>query len=269
MKQTKVCNTCGHARPLTEYYKDASSPDGHRYTCKWCCAAKKRKWTAERKESGTITPPAARAPRSGARLTPEQVDRLLGDIAEMKVLMREFQRHIALHGIDPDMAFRAEEITRQELALPRSDAPAQPKINKIDEDAIDKYGAMPGFVPPSQRKKNAPAIAIDPISGAGGHAVLELYGITSAADAEYHFAYWGTPRYTGPHRQGYPDYQWDHPDYPEWRSGEILPPVRRLPDGRIVEADEPAPVNYDESTEDTEARLLASIMAKRNQGEQQ
>ena len=89
MMQTKQCNTCGHARPLTEYYKDASSPDGHRYTCKWCCAAKKRKWTAERKESGTITPPAARAPRSGARLTPEQVDRLLGDIAEMKALMRE------------------------------------------------------------------------------------------------------------------------------------------------------------------------------------
>ena len=88
MIRTKRCNACGHARPLTEYYKDASSPDGHRYTCKWCCAAKKRKWAAERKESGTITP------RSGARLTPEQVERLLGDIAEMKVLMRELRANV-------------------------------------------------------------------------------------------------------------------------------------------------------------------------------
>lgn len=273
MKQTKVCNACHRELPLSDFHKDASSSDGHRYTCRACVSSYKKRMAIQRQENPEVS---RYVPREGARMSSMQVEALLAshqqilkELATLTLLMREFQRHIALHGIDPDMAFRAEEITRQELALPRSDAPAQPKINKIDADAIDKYGAMPGFVPPSQRHRNAPAIAIDPISGAGGHAVLELYGITSAADAEYHFAYWGTPRYTGPHRQGYPDYQWDHPDYPEWRSGEILPPVKRLPDGRIVEADEPAPVNYDESTEDTEARLLASIMAKRNQGEQQ
>jgi hypothetical protein len=42
-KQTqKLCSVCGWRKPLDAFHKDASSPDGHAYTCKYCAKQRAR-----------------------------------------------------------------------------------------------------------------------------------------------------------------------------------------------------------------------------------
>ena len=40
----KKCNDCGEVKPLTEFYKRASSKDGYNYYCKPCNRARVRAW---------------------------------------------------------------------------------------------------------------------------------------------------------------------------------------------------------------------------------
>ena len=49
LQHGKTCIACGEVKPLIEFYKNASSPDGHIGTCKACKAAQQR---ARRKANG-------------------------------------------------------------------------------------------------------------------------------------------------------------------------------------------------------------------------
>lgn len=50
---TKVCNKCFKGLPLSQFHKQANSPDGLRYSCKSCTSQRmsKKYETAEEKES--------------------------------------------------------------------------------------------------------------------------------------------------------------------------------------------------------------------------
>lgn len=50
LQHTKACIACLKVKPLTDYYKNASSKDGHIGTCKACKAAQQR---ARRKAAGS------------------------------------------------------------------------------------------------------------------------------------------------------------------------------------------------------------------------
>ena len=46
----KKCRTCGVVKPLTEFHKCKSSPDGHVVKCKACCKAYQSKYFVKTKE---------------------------------------------------------------------------------------------------------------------------------------------------------------------------------------------------------------------------
>ena len=46
----KVCNGCGEAKALEEYYLSNKTKDGHRERCKKCISIQSRKWREENKE---------------------------------------------------------------------------------------------------------------------------------------------------------------------------------------------------------------------------
>lgn len=41
---TKVCNVCNREKPLSEFHRLTSSPDGHQYTCKVCMKEQRVKY---------------------------------------------------------------------------------------------------------------------------------------------------------------------------------------------------------------------------------
>lgn len=41
---TKVCNVCKREKPLSEFHRLTSSPDGHQYTCKACMKKQRVKY---------------------------------------------------------------------------------------------------------------------------------------------------------------------------------------------------------------------------------
>lgn len=41
---TKVCNVCKLEKPLSEFHRLATSPDGHQYTCKDCVKKRRAKY---------------------------------------------------------------------------------------------------------------------------------------------------------------------------------------------------------------------------------
>ena len=49
----KVCKHCGKEKPISDFFKLASSPDGHQYCCKECARGilvfelKRRGWSGE------------------------------------------------------------------------------------------------------------------------------------------------------------------------------------------------------------------------------
>ena len=43
---TKVCNVCKREKPLSEFHRLATSPDGHQYTCKECVRKRRGKYRA-------------------------------------------------------------------------------------------------------------------------------------------------------------------------------------------------------------------------------
>lgn len=51
---SKVCNKCGHAKPLTEFHRQPNSPDGRKYACKACAATYgKAHYEANREKTAT------------------------------------------------------------------------------------------------------------------------------------------------------------------------------------------------------------------------
>ena len=55
---TKRCLNCGEAKPLTEFHRDASSPDGHKRRCKACNNAAFREYYARKKATPDVVKPA-------------------------------------------------------------------------------------------------------------------------------------------------------------------------------------------------------------------
>ena len=68
--QTKQCNTCHRELPLSDFHKDASSSDGHRYTCKACVSSYKKRMAIQRQENPEVS---RYVPREGARMSSMQV----------------------------------------------------------------------------------------------------------------------------------------------------------------------------------------------------
>lgn len=46
----KLCRTCGHLLPLTDYHRDKSAPDGHRHECKACAGERRLQWQRDNRE---------------------------------------------------------------------------------------------------------------------------------------------------------------------------------------------------------------------------
>ncbi|QBI89974.1 endonuclease VII [Escherichia phage HZP2] len=59
-QQAKTCIACGEFKPLTQYYKNASSLDGHIGTCKACKAKQQRERRARKSNAERYKKEAAR-----------------------------------------------------------------------------------------------------------------------------------------------------------------------------------------------------------------
>ena len=46
----KICSICNIKKPLSEFYKDTSKKDGHRYSCKVCEKNRVREWTKKNRQ---------------------------------------------------------------------------------------------------------------------------------------------------------------------------------------------------------------------------
>ena len=95
MKQTKLCNTCHRELPLSDFHKDSSSSDGHRYTCRACVSSYKKRMAIQRQENPEIS---RYVPREGARMSSMQVEALLAshqqilkELATLMLLMCELR----------------------------------------------------------------------------------------------------------------------------------------------------------------------------------
>lgn len=64
-QETKTCSACGETKPLSEFYKDKKSSDGHKSQCKHCVsldnAARARKARAEKRAQKEATGPKKEA----------------------------------------------------------------------------------------------------------------------------------------------------------------------------------------------------------------
>jgi len=50
VNETKRCTTCGEVKPLTEFHRDRTKPDGRRSRCKLCRAGYQREYYEENRE---------------------------------------------------------------------------------------------------------------------------------------------------------------------------------------------------------------------------
>ena len=60
----KKCSKCGEEKPLTEFYRDKKSPDGHTYRCKECARRAGKEFRARKKAARSAT---VKQPGSAAR----------------------------------------------------------------------------------------------------------------------------------------------------------------------------------------------------------
>ena len=51
MSLVKTCSTCGESKPLSQFTRDRSKPDGHRAQCKACRNASKRRHATRKSKS--------------------------------------------------------------------------------------------------------------------------------------------------------------------------------------------------------------------------
>lgn len=91
--KTKRCSCCQEAKPVSEFYKDASKPDELEYRCKECCSKyckqyyqKNRKQIQKRARQWQRENPGVRAKihrenqlKRKYGLTPEDYDQMLAD----------------------------------------------------------------------------------------------------------------------------------------------------------------------------------------------
>ena len=96
--QTKQCNTCHRELPLSDFHKDASSSDGHRYTCRACVSSYKKRMAIQRQENPEVS---RYVPREGARMSSMQVEALLAshqqilkELATLTLLMCELRANV-------------------------------------------------------------------------------------------------------------------------------------------------------------------------------
>lgn len=64
----KTCSVCKRTLPLSIFYKNMRSKDGHDWTCRECLCARQRKWRAEHQEQARASDRArwARRPKQPA-----------------------------------------------------------------------------------------------------------------------------------------------------------------------------------------------------------
>lgn len=109
----KTCPRCGYTKPLSEFYKNKSNPDGHFYTCKECERTRMKAWTVKRRadmgETAWLTSRVAiqRKHRASDRYTGEPQIAYRNALYELRrrhpdefVALLRLERHAL--GLDPN-----------------------------------------------------------------------------------------------------------------------------------------------------------------------